>query len=134
MSKSDRNNIFKTVLVIYNLAITSMFSYFIFKAETALNFIFIGIILFFANLILPSIIFLRQQSWGKYASPNEEQIISPISKGLSEFKNSSTIEKLFALSYLFWLLFAPARARLHLVRGDFQLISFKKTNANLAVL
>jgi hypothetical protein len=102
----NQNNNFQTVLVIYNLAILAMFLFFIFKAQTGLNFIFIGLILFFANLILPSIIFLRQQSWGKYATPYEEQFISPISKGLRDFKKSSTLERLFALSYVFWLFFA----------------------------
>jgi hypothetical protein len=102
----DKNNIFQTILVIYNLAIIAMFLFFIFKAETGANFIFIGIMLFFANLILPSIIFLRQQSWGKHARTYEEEIISPVSKGLRDFKNSTMIERLFAFSYVFWLFFA----------------------------
>ena len=104
---SKENNINKTILIIYNLAILSMFLYFIINMNlNSREVIFTGVALLVSSLFIPYIIFLRQWGWGRYSTPYEEEIISPILKGLKSFKKCNNIEKWFAITYVFWAVLA----------------------------
>lgn len=92
----------KTGLIVYNLAILGMFLVFILTIESNSEIILTGFVLFFGNLVLPFLGFLREEIWGKYGEPYEEQMVSPLLKGLKNFKKSNKIEKWYALSYLSW--------------------------------
>lgn len=56
----------KTGLIVYNLAILGMFLVFILTIESNSEIILTGFVLFFGNLVLPFLGFLREEIWGKY--------------------------------------------------------------------
>lgn len=69
--KKHQNNL--TILVFYNLAVFAMFLYFILTMDiNKVEILFTGFILLISNIFIPHIMFLREMSWGKYATPYKE--------------------------------------------------------------